>query len=213
MPLRRKLVCSRAHFCVFLAIALVTCPELGVSRQGTTANISIGKSKIGAPPAGFDLLQRQWTLVEDETASAGLAIEQTGVQTTEDRSLIAIYKTASIKNAEISLRLKATGGKSDRGGGLAVRLNSPQDYYLVQLDTLKDRVLFSRVSDGASEEIVGVDADIASHSWHTLTVRAADNQFTVSLDGNWVSQAGHIALWTKRDSVTRFDNLNIAPLP
>ncbi len=102
-----------------------------------------------------------------------------------------------------------------------MRLSSPQDYYLVQVDALRDRVLLSRVSDGASEEIVGADADIASHSWHTLTVRGVDNEFTVSLDGIWVftgfdrtlSQAGRIALWTKGDSVTRFDQIEIAPLP
>ena len=41
-------------------------------------------------------------------------------------------------------------------------------------------------SNEAPEEIVGVEADIASHSWHTLTVRAVDNQFAVSLDGVWM---------------------------
>ena len=102
-----------------------------------------------------------------------------------------------------------------------MRLSSLQDYYLIQVDAMRDRVLFSRVSNGASEEIVGVDADIASHSWHTLTVRAEDDEFVVSLDGSWVftafdktlSQAGRIALWTKGDSVTRFDRIEIAPLP
>jgi hypothetical protein len=127
----------------------------------------------------------------------------------------------SIKNAEISLRLKPIGGKSDQSGGVAVRLSSPQDYYLVQLDAQRDRVLFLRVSNGASEEIEAVDADIASHSWHMLTVRAKDDEFIVSLDGSWVftgfdktlSQAGRIALWTKGDSVTRFDSIAITPLP
>jgi len=102
-----------------------------------------------------------------------------------------------------------------------MRLSSPQDYYLVQVDALRDRVVFSRVSNGASEEIAAVDADVASHSWHTLTVRAKDDEFVVSLDGVWaftafdktLSQAGRIALWTKGDSVTRFDQIEIAPLP
>jgi hypothetical protein len=126
-----------------------------------------------------------------------------------------------VKNAEISVRLKADGGKSDQGGGIALRLRSPDNYYLVQLDALRDRVLFSLVSDGAPEEIVAVDADIASHSWHTLTVRAKDDEFVVSLDGTWVftgfdktlSHAGRIALWTKGDSITRFDSIAITPLP
>jgi hypothetical protein len=206
---------------VLLALACVTCVELGSTALGAATSIDIRKSKIGAAPAKFDLSQGQWTIVGDTTATAGLAIEQSGVQTAEDGFPLAIYKTASIKNAEISLRLKADGGKSDQGGGVAVRLRSPQDYYLVQMDALRDEVLFSRVSDGASEEIVSVDADVASHSWHTLTVRARDDEFVVSLDGIWMftgfdkalSGAGRIALWTKGDSVTRFDQIKIAPLP
>ncbi len=160
-------------------------------------------------------------MVRDATAKTGLAIEQAGIQTTDDRFPLAIYKLASLKNAEISLRLNAAGGKSDQGGGVALRLSSPQDYYLVQLDVQRDGALFSRVSNGASEEIVAVDADIASHSWHTLTVRAKDDEFVVLLDGIWMftafdktlSQAGRIALWTEGDSVTRFDSIAITPLP
>ena len=82
---------------------------------------------------------------------------------------------------------------------------------------ISEKVLVSHYENN----YVGADADIASHSWHTLTVRAVDNEFTVSLDGIWVftgfdrtlSQAGRIALWTKGDSVTRFDQIEIAPLP
>ena len=104
---------------------------------------------------------------------------------------------------------------------LALRLTTPETYYLVELDALRDRVSFSVVNDGMSNEIVAVDADIASHTWHTLTVREVGDEFVVSLDGNWVftgfdktlSRAGRIALWTKGDSVTRFDQIEIAPLP
>jgi hypothetical protein len=212
---------------VLLAIALVTSPEPGVAAPDTATKIDIGKGQIGAPPAEFVLSplseakQGSWTTVRDATAKTGVAIEQVGVKSAEDQFPLAIYKPASLKNAKISLRLNAAGGKSNQGGGVAVRLSSPQDYYLVQLDAKRDRVLLSLVHTGVSEEIVGVDADIASHAWHTLTVRAQDDEFVVSLDGIWVftgfdktlSQAGRIALWTKGDSVTRFDQIEIAPLP
>jgi hypothetical protein len=219
--------CQTHIFCVLLAVACVTCTGLGASAQDVATSIDIGANDIGAPPIGFDLSpsgkgkQGQWTVVRDATAKAGLAIEQAGLQTTEDRFPLAINKSASLKNAEISLRLKAAGGKSDQGGGVAVRLRTPENYYLVQLDALRDRVLFSLVSNGTSEEIVGVDADIASHTWHTLAVRAKDDEFVVSLDGIWMftafdktlSQAGRIALWTEGDSITRFDSIAITPLP
>jgi len=227
VSLRIDLTRDRARiFCAFVALACVTGTGSG-ARADAATHIDIGKNGIGAPPAEFDLLRRgengqgKWTIVHDGTAMAGLAIEQSGVEATEDRFPLAISKTAPLKNAAISLRLKATGGTSDRDGGIAVRLKTPDDYYLVQLDALRDRVLFSLVTNGVLEEIVGVDADISSHTWHSLAVRAKDDQFVVSLDGVWVftgfdktlSQAGRIALWTKGDSVTRFDQIEIAPLP
>jgi hypothetical protein len=76
---------------VLLAVASVTCLELAASAQDATTNIDIGTNEIGAPPAEFDLLpsgdgkQGQWTVVHDATAKTGIAIEQAGVQTTEDR--------------------------------------------------------------------------------------------------------------------------------
>jgi hypothetical protein len=206
---------------VVLAVVCLVCTELGTSVESAAAKIDIGNDEVGTPPAEFDLLEGRWKVVGEAPATAGRAIEQSGVQTAEDGFPLAIYKTATLKNAEVDLRLKADGGRLDQGGGVAVRLSSPQDYYLVQVDALRDRVLFSRVSNGEREEIVGVDADIASHSWHTLTIRAVDDEFTVSLDGTWaftafdktLSRPGRIALWTKGDSVTRFDQIEIVPLP
>jgi hypothetical protein len=198
----------------------MTCAGLGASGQSAAANIDNGKSRIGAPPSDFDPLQGGWTVIRDPT-TAGLAIEQSGAQTSEDQFPLAIYKRASVKNAEISVRLNATGGKSDQGGGLALRLTSPQDYYLVRLDALRDRIVFSAMSHGTFKEIVALDADVTAQTWHTLTVRAKDDEFVVSLNGSWVftgfdktlSHAGHVALWTKGDSVTRFDSVAIIPLP
>jgi hypothetical protein len=214
--------------CVFVAVACVTGAGLGARANDAATYIDIGNNEIGAPPAEFDMprqgedKQGKWTIVHDGTATAGVAIEQSGVENTEeDRFPLAISKTVPLRNVEISLRLKATGGTTDRDGGIALRLRTPNNYYLVQLDALRDRVLFSLVTDGVPNEIVGVDADIASHTWHTLAVRAKDDQFIVSLDGTWVftgfdrtlSQPGRVALWTKGDSITRFDSIVITPLP
>jgi hypothetical protein len=208
-------------YSVVLVIACLTGAEFSASARDLATSIEIGKHEIGAAPAQFDLSQGQWTVVRDATAETGIAIQQTGARTTVDRTSLAVYTAASLKNAELSIRLNAAGGKSDQGGGIAVRLSSPQNYYLVQVDALRERVVFSLVNNDVPEEIVGVDADIASHAWHTLAVRAMDTEFVVSLDGIWMftgfdktlSKAGRIALWTKGDSLTRFDQIEIAPLP
>lgn len=219
MSLNGKFVWRSARtFRVLLAVACVACT--GASARDAATPIDFGKNEIGTAPARLALSPGLWTAVHAATTDAGIATEQPAVRKAKDRYALAIYQTASIKNAEINLRLEPAGGKSEERG-IAVRLSDPQNYYLVQVDAQSDRVLFARVSNGVSEEIVGVDADIASQAWHTLTVRAVDNEFTVSLDGDWVftafdktlSQAGRIALWSKGDSVTRFDQIEVAPLP
>ena len=214
-------------YCALMVVAWILGLPSDARAQETVARIKFGQGEIGAAPVAFAFSPRtdnkhgSWTVVHDTTAETGLAIEQAGLAADAEQSALAVYKPVSVKNAEISLRINAAGGKSDQGGGVAVRLSDPHNYYLVQLDALRDRVLLTRVSDGVSEEIAAVDADIASRSWHALTVRAKDDEFFVSVDGTWVftgfdntlSQPGRIALWTKGDSLTRFDQIEIAPLP
>jgi hypothetical protein len=226
MLLDKKFIWGRAHtFGVLLAVACVTCVGWGASAQNAAANIDIGTNEIGAAPADFDFFptggtQDQWTVVRDATATAGSAIEHSGMIDSEDRFQLAIYKPALLKNADVSLRFKAVGGRANRGAGVALRVKTPDTYYLVQADVRRDRVLFSRVSNGETEEIAGVDADIADNAWHTLTIRAENDQFTISLDGAWVvtaydkilPDAGRTALWTNSDSITRFDSIAITPL-
>ena len=206
-----------------LAAVLVAFLPPAAAAQDARGNVDIGQ-KTGALTDYFDFLpaaegaQPPWVLVEDASAAGGVALEQRGTPTTANHSL-AVYKPASVKDAEISLRIKATGGEEDQGGGIALRLTAPDSYYLVEMDARRDRVVFLRVANGDVEEIIAVDADIATNAWHTLTVRAVDDEFVVSLDGVWaftafdkaLSRAGRVALWTATDSVTRFDSLAIAP--
>ena len=205
---------------VLVAAALLACAP---ARAGTeAAETTIDLTQHAPLTDDFEFLpaatQLPWTLIEDTTAAGGFALEQRGTPTNANHSLAA-YKPVSVKDAEISLRIKATGGEKDQGGGIALRLTAPDSYYLVEIDARRDRVVFLRVANGSAEEIVAVDADIATNAWHKLTVRAVDDEFVVSLDGVWaftafdkaLSRAGRVALWTPADSVTRFDSLAIAP--
>jgi hypothetical protein len=196
---------------------------LSPAAANATGNVDIGQ-KAGIVADDFDFLPvpegapSPWAMVEDATAAGGVALEQRGTPTYANHSL-AVYRPASVTDAEIGLRIKATGGREDQGGGIALRLTSPDSYYLVEMDARRDRVVFLRVADGSAEELISVDADIAANTWHTLMVRAVDDEFVVSLDGVWaftmfdktLPRGGRVALWTGTDSVTRFDSLAIEP--
>ena len=130
---------------------------------------------------------------------------------------LAIYKSYSGKNAEVSVRFKPVSGSIDRAGGIALRLQTPDDYYVVRANALENNVRFYRVVKGKREQLAGTNTKVATNTWHTLTLKAEGDRFTVSYDGKELytardatfAEAGKVALWTKADSVTHFDDLRI----
>jgi hypothetical protein len=161
-----------------------------------------------------------WAVVEDETAAKGKAIAQTGADATDDRFPLAVYEPFAVQNVEVVIRFKPVSGNVDRAGGVAVRLTSADDYYVVRANALEDNVRFYRVVRGKREQIAGVNTKVTSGDWHTLALRAEGDRFTISFDGKQLFTAsdrtfpsvGKVALWTKADSVTHFDRIAINPL-
>ena len=189
--------------------------------------ITIEKAKAGAPPADFDFARTgqggpaQWVVVADTTAATGAAIEQTSTDRTDYRFPLAIHKPVSTRNAEVTLRFKAMAGAVDRAGGIAVRLTDPDNYYVVRANALEDNVRFYRMVKGRREQLEGANLKVTSNEWHTLAIKAEGERFTIIYDGkplftaadHTFDGAGKVALWTKSDSVTRFDRIEIKPLP
>src|SRR5262249_2507407 len=148
-------------------------------------------------------------------------IEQSDADKTDYRFPLAIYRAISARNVEVSLRFKAVRGTVDRAGGIAVRVADADNYYVVRANALEDNVRFYRVVKGSRQQIEGANVKVASDVWHTLGLKAEGNRFTVTYDGKELytatddtfANAGRVALWTKADSVTRFDRIEIKPLP
>ena len=181
----------------------------------------------GSPPPGFSFAktgqgsESKWAVVTDPTAKSGLAIEQTSTDTTDYRFPLAILGSVSAKNVKAEIRFKAVGGKVDRAGGIAVRVADPNHYYVARANALENNVRFYRVVAGKRQQLGTADIRVSSGEWHTLALEVSGQRFAVSYDGarlyevtdNTFAEAGGVALWTKADSVTRFDSMTIAPLP
>jgi hypothetical protein len=105
--------------------------------------------------------------------------------------------------------------------GIAVGLRDSGNYYVVSASALEQRVDLLLVANGELERVEGTDTNIALNRWHALQLIAKDDHFTVSLDGKKLfttfdrarMKDGHVALWTREDNVTRFDQIEIRPLP
>jgi hypothetical protein len=215
---------------IFIAAAVacaIACAGSAVLAQKGAPMIAIETMDIGAAPVDFDFgltgqgRPGQWVVTRDASATGGRAIEQSSADRTDYRFPLAIYKPFSAKNVDISVRFKAVAGSVDQAAGVALRLIDPNNYYVVRANALEDNVRFYRVSNGRRIEIAGADLKVSANEWHTLGLRAEGEKFTVTFDGKelyratdrTITAAGRIALWTKADSITRFEQIELKTLP
>jgi hypothetical protein len=114
----------------------------------------------------------EWILVTDPSAAGGRAIAQVSKDRTDYRFPLAVYKPYSGKDLELSVRFKPVAGTVDQAGGIAVRLSTPDDYYVAGANALEDNVRFYRVVKGRREQLASANAKVAANQWHTLALRA-----------------------------------------
>jgi glycosyl hydrolase family 59 (putative galactocerebrosidase) len=210
---------------LLIAIAGMAAADQAAAQQ--PGIIALGNAPVGQLPAGFRTARTgqgapaAWSVVEDASVPSGKVLAQTGTDQTDYRFPLAIYGGATAKDVEVSVRFKAVGGRIDRAGGIAVRLTDADNYYVLRANALEDNVNFYHVVHGSRRQIHGVNTKVASDQWHELSLKALGDQFTIGFDGktlfsvadHTISSAGKVALWTKADSVTRFDALVVRALP
>jgi hypothetical protein len=76
------------------------------------------------------------------------------------------------------------------------------------------------VVKGRRIELASANVKVKSGEWHSLQLRVERDQFTVAFDGRpvisakdtTIAAAARVGFWTKADSITRFDKLEITPL-
>ena len=212
---------------IVLAASLLASAGPRALAETGTIMIAVGQMMLGSAPTGFTFArtgkggEAEWTVAEDQTASQGRAIEQTSTDRTDYRFPLAIHESLSAANLDVEVRFKAVAGKIDQAGGIAVRLQDADNYYVVRANALEDNVRFYRVVQGRREQLEGANLEVTANQWHTLRLRAEGERFTVSYDGKMLfgvidktfAEAGGVALWNKADSVTRFDEMTVTMLP
>jgi hypothetical protein len=194
--------------------------------QRAMTQVDIAGMQLGIAPPGFSFERTGqgapgvWQIVADPSAAGQKAIAQISQDRTDYRFPLAVYDAVAARNVDVVVRFKPVDGAVDQAGGIAVRLASPDDYYVVRANALEDNVRFYRVVSGSRQQIQGVNTKVAANQWHMLGLRAEGDRFAVSFDGKPLFTAqdstfvspGKVALWTKADSITHFDTIAITRL-
>jgi hypothetical protein len=190
-------------------------------------SITFAETDVGQAPKDFESALTgtgspgHWEVVSDETADGGKALAQLSTDLTDYRFPLLIYMPTVPADIEATIRFKAVSGKVDQAAGVVIRLIDRNHYYVARANALENNVRLYRVVAGKREQFAGINTKVTAGEWHTLTLRAKDNQFIVNFDDRQLFTAqddgfaspGKVAFWTKADSVTRFDRLTIQPLP
>ena len=199
----------------------------GTARADDARRIDFESTSAGALPAGVTTALTgsggpvKWAIVEDASAPAGpKVLAQTSADRTDYRFPLAIFAEPSAADVSVTVKFKAVAGEVDRAGGIAVRLADKDNYYVVRANALEDNVRLYKVVAGKRMQFAGANTKVASGTWHQLGLEARGNRLEVFFNGKSLFSAsdgsftapGRVALWTKADSVTHFDDLTIKPL-
>jgi hypothetical protein len=187
---------------------------------------SFDSDKAGAAPAGFVFDKStagkpgRWVVKQEPGAPSGTQVlAQNDADDTDDRFLMAVAQEPSLRDIALSVRCKAVSGKVDQACGLVFRYRDAKNYYVTRANALEGNVRLYTVKDGRRKQLASWDGKVAADVWHELRVDAQREHIVVSWNGAKVIDerdktfldAGRVGVWTKADSVTYFDGLNVAP--
>jgi hypothetical protein len=191
---------------------------------GTVVNFDSGT--VGRAPAGWTVAMTnggappQWRILQDSSApTQPYVLAQTSTGSAE-RCPLAILDNVTLRDGDVSVRIKPVSGKEDQAGGVVWRYRDPGNYYLARVDSLTRNVVVYKVRNGVRTRVSFVAPhEIPANAWSILKVSARGDRFQVYLDHRRILQgfdrtfgsAGKVGLWTVADSVTYFDDFRVYP--
>lgn len=210
---------GHALFAVFLAIGSATLEdfessELGKLPAGFTIGTTVGDPKYSGSIA-------TWQTCADDHAPSGKRV----VRLTETRNREEVFNLLwrdemAPADLSLSVALHADAGKDDRGGGLVWRAQDALNFYLCRWNPLEKNLRVYCIANGRRDPLQSVTIECDGAAWHTLAVTMKGRVIEVSFDGEkkitladpTYKEAGRVALWTKGDAASSFDDFTVTPL-
>ena len=200
---------------------------LGMTLFASTGRvITFDSFAVGTTPPGWTVAVTKgrtpprWEVLQDTTApTQPYVLAQVSNEPTEDRYPLAILEGVTLRDGDVSVRIKPVSGREDQGGGLVWRYRDPNNYYLVRANAMNKTVTVFRVVNGHRTALPSVKHEIAPNTWSILKVSARGNRFQVYVDHRRVidgqdaalTAPGKVGLCTIADSVMYFDDFRVYP--
>jgi len=197
-----------------------------------TQTVNFDSAKLGAVPPGWTAVTPEsgsvsrWEIVKDPSApSPPYVFAHVCHDAAPGRPPMAIFDRTSVKDGDLSVKLKPVAGKEDRDGGIIWRYQDPKNYYLLRANALDNDIMLYKVEDGkrialaskGAASSFGVKHPVPANQWSMLKVQFRGPLFSVYFNhkrlfevmDSTFRQPGKVGLWTKENSITYFDDFRI----
>ena len=188
--------------------------------------VNFDSDALGKTPSGWSVAMTnrgevpRWEVRKDQTApTQPYVLAQTSNDATNDRCPLAIYNGMSLRDGDVSVRIKAVAGRADQAGGLVWRYRDPNNYYFARENARTRTVAIFKMQNGERTQMAVIPHDILPNTWSILKVSVRGNRFQVyvnhrrilQVDDKTFTGSGKVGLWTLADSVTYFDDFRVYP--
>jgi hypothetical protein len=184
------------------------------AREGGERTWTFEGDQEGTIAKGFTNEVGDWKVV---SAPEGKVLAQTA-KSPDLVFNVALASDTNAKDLDISVKMKAIAGETDRGGGLVWRAKDARNYYVARNNPLgTGSYNVYKVVDGKRTMFKGVPIK-HTEGWHTLRVTMVGDQIECYYDGKkyldvhdtTFPEGGKIGLWSKSDARSQFDDLTLA---
>ncbi|MCP4679966.1 MAG: DUF1080 domain-containing protein [Deltaproteobacteria bacterium] len=184
--------------------------------------------EVGTVPKSIELKETAgrgtpavWKVVADESAPSKPGAFGTVETKNKGRTYnVALVTASSLKDVEISLRVKSVKGKEDQGGGPIWRAADADNYYIARWNPLEDNFRIYYVKGGERDQIASVKIRLSPKKWYDMKIIMKgkhiegwlDGEKKLEVDDETFGEAGMVGLWTKADAETLFDDFVARPV-
>ena len=155
----------------------------------------------------------KWTVEEVAAAPSGKRVLMLRPQGSDFNVIVA--PGGPYSDVDVSVRFMPISGKEDASGGIIFRFSEGK-YYVVRANALENNFRLYYYDNGRRQLATATVQPPALGQWHTLQVVAVADHIRAYLNGKLLLdhrdsrfRSGQVGLWTKADSVTAFDDLEI----
>jgi hypothetical protein len=183
-------------------------------------NAPLGKT----PPEWMSVATRgracKWEIRRDTSAPTQPYVLAQVSTDPGDHVPLAIFTSMSLRDGEVSVRIKPVSGREVKGGGLVWRYRDENNYYLARASSVEKNVAVFRVQNGQRIPLLAMARhEIPANDWSILKVALRGSRFQVYLDHRRILQGwdntytgfGQVGLCTVGDSVAYFDDFRVYP--